>query len=81
MRPTNDYRRFDGNFYYPKGHDNTGIRDKALAEEDARVGSTMLREAIDKAVWKFAWRYKIEQNEASHLLLNTGVRLPEKLAA
>jgi len=76
MRPINDSRRYESSLYLNQGNENTGQDSFRRAEEEARIGSEALKEAIDKLTWKFAWRHGIEQHEARHLLLNTGVRLP-----
>ena len=47
-----------------------------VTEEDAICGSEQLLQAIEKTVFRFGWRYKITSEEARHLLLNTGVRVP-----
>ena len=39
-------------------------------------GSRELRQSIEKQFRKFAWRYSITTDEARHLLLNTGIKLP-----
>ena len=80
MKRLNENRR-NGAFKYPHGHDNTGLKSLHEAEEDAVRGSEMLFEKLNSAFFKFAWRHRITEEEARHLLLNTGVRLPERLAA
>jgi len=44
--------------------------------EDAEAGSKDLRKALYRATHGFAVRYGISVEEARHLLLNTGVRVP-----
>lgn len=44
-RARNDYRRTDGEFYYPGGYDNTGLLTQRAAEEEAEHGSAQLLEA------------------------------------
>lgn len=46
-----------------------------VTPEAAEFGSHQLLEKLNSAFFKFAWKYRISEEEAQHLLLNTGVRL------
>lgn len=74
----NEYRRLDGEFHYPGGHDNSGLKANDEAAREAEIGSQRLKEALNKAIFKFGFKHSITTDEARHLLLNTGVRLPRE---
>lgn len=75
-RVINEYRRLDGECFYPGGFDNTGLKTHHNEEDAAKVASETLLEKLNSAFFKFAWKHRITEDEARHLLLNTGVRLP-----
>ena len=60
---------------YLNRNEDFGTRQQSHAANDAQLGSTELKERVDKAIFKFGWRHGITTDEARHLLLNTGVRL------
>jgi hypothetical protein len=67
--------RHSGTNYLNRNED-FGTRQCRLAEESAHCASIELKGRIEKAIFKFGWRHGITTDEARHLLLNTGIKLP-----
>jgi hypothetical protein len=77
MKAREIYRRLDGNYCWPGGHDNSGIKAQHEAEDAAKASSDALLEKLNSAFFKFAWKHRISEEEARFLLLNTGIKLPK----
>jgi hypothetical protein len=77
MKAREIYRRLDGNYTWPRGHDNAGLKAQYEEEQAAIVASNILLEKLNSAFFKFAWKHRISEEEARFLLLNTGIKLPK----
>lgn len=69
-------RLYDTTNYLNWGNEHSGQDAFRRQEEQAARSSRELRDALNKAIFKFGFKYSITTEEARHLLLNTGVKLP-----
>lgn len=70
------YRKYPACPHISTAPGNLGTRAYELAQKHAENGSEILRLAIERQFEGFARRYRITEEEARILLLDTGVRLP-----